>query len=238
MGLQADTRNELRKELVTKIHGQPTDQDVTMLEKELNAIAANIPSTLGRGNHGHVGIIIEAAKYLTMAGQAFVTPVNPRIYPNIAGNAAAGVKAREEAQHEELLAQFEIFNGVEQGLKDIILEAVEHDYLLEIEDETLRFLNQTPRIMIDHLKARGGSLDFADTKTVLTERDAEWDVSEVPQIYFNWVEKAMQGLTRTGINSDLNERCDMALYFLKTSGKFDASVREWYGASLGGTKTS
>jgi hypothetical protein len=62
---------------------------------------------------------------------------------------------------------------------------VEHNYLLEIEHETLGFLNQTPRMIINHLKARGGSLDFADTKTLLTERDAEWDVSEVPQIYFN-----------------------------------------------------
>jgi hypothetical protein len=26
---------------------------------------------------------------------------------------------------------------------------------------------------------------------------------------------------------DLNERCDMALYFLKASGKFNAAVREW-----------
>jgi hypothetical protein len=85
--------------LVTKIHGQPTDQDVTMLEKELIGITANIPSTLGGGNHGHAGIIVKAAKYLTMAGQAFVTLVNPGIYPNIAGNAAAGVRAREEAQH-------------------------------------------------------------------------------------------------------------------------------------------
>jgi hypothetical protein len=65
------------------------DQDVTTLDKELIATAANIPSTLGRGNHGHARIIVKAAKYLTMAGQAFITPVNPRIYPNIAGNAAA-----------------------------------------------------------------------------------------------------------------------------------------------------
>ncbi len=59
MGLQAETREELRKKLVTKIHGQPTDQDITMLEKELIAIAASIPSALGRGNHGHAGIIVE-----------------------------------------------------------------------------------------------------------------------------------------------------------------------------------
>ncbi len=61
---------------------------------------------------------------------------------------------------------------------------------------------------------------------MLAERDSEWDASEVPQIYFNRVEKAMQGLTRAGINSDLNERQDMALFYLKSSGEFDAAVRE------------
>ena len=40
MGKQAETRDELWKEIVTKIHGQPTDQDITTLEKELIAIAA------------------------------------------------------------------------------------------------------------------------------------------------------------------------------------------------------
>jgi hypothetical protein len=52
----------------------------------------------------------------------------------------------------------------------------------------LGFLNQMPKQMIDHLKIRGGALDFADTKTLIAERDMEWDVSEIPQIYFNRVE--------------------------------------------------
>ena len=228
MGKRAETRDELRKETVTKIHGQPTDQDITKLEKELIAIAASIPTGLGGGNHGHAGLIVDAAKYLTMAGHAFTAPPNPGIYPaGLAANAAAGTRARAEAEHKEDVAQYEIFKGVEQALKDIIQEAVEHDYLLEIEDDTLGFLNQTPRQMIDHLKARGGALDFADTKTLLSERDTEWDISENPQVYFNRVEKAVKALTRAGITSDMNERRDMALYYLKATGEFDAAVREW-----------
>ena len=228
MGKRAETRDELRKESITKIHGQPTDQDITTLEKELIVIAASIPTTLGGGNHGHAGLIVDATKYLTMAGVAFVIPPNPGIYPaGLAANAAAGTRARAEAEHKEEVAQYKILKGVEQALKDIILEAVENDYLMEIEDDTLGFLNQSPRQMIDHLKARGGALDFADTKTLLAERDMEWNLSENPQVYFNRVEKAVKALTRAGITSDMNERRDMALYYLEASGEFDAAVREW-----------
>jgi hypothetical protein len=91
----------------------------------------------------------------------------------------------------------------------------------------LGFLNQTPTDMLTRLWNRRGAIDFADTKTLLAERDSEWDASEVPQIYFNWVEKAIQGLTRAGITSDLNEHQDMALYYLKASGDFDIAIREW-----------
>jgi hypothetical protein len=67
--------------------------------------------------------------------------------------------------HKELIAQFEILARVKQALKDIIIKAVESNYLLEIEDETLGFFNQTPRLMLDYLHNRGGAFAFANTKT-------------------------------------------------------------------------
>ncbi len=104
---------------------------------------------------------------------------------------------------------------------------VEHDYLLKIEDNMLRFLNQSLRRMIDHLKVRGGALDFADTETLLAERDMERDISKNPQIYINRVKKAMKALTRANITSDMNQLRDMALYYLKASVEFDVAVRKW-----------
>ena len=229
MGIRADIRDELKKETVTKIHGQPTSHDLTILEKELIAILAGIPTALGGGSFGHVGVIMDETAYLTMTnGIAFENPANPGVYPaGLAANAAATVRARAEAEHKELINQFETFEGVRQGIKDLILEAVDNEYLIEIEHETLGFLNQTPRQMLDHLLTRGGALDFADTKELLAERDGEWNVSENPQLYFNRVEKAMKGLLRNGITSDPNERRDIALFYLKATGEFDAAVREW-----------
>ena len=117
MGLRADIREEVRKETATKIHGQPTNHDVTLLEKELITIAATIPTTLGGGNHGHAGLILDPTKYLTMTGRiAFTPPANPGIYPTgLALNAAVGTRARKEALHKELIARYEIHKGVEQA---------------------------------------------------------------------------------------------------------------------------
>jgi hypothetical protein len=163
------------------------DKDVTFLKKELIAIVEMIPTTLGGGGHGHAGTIIEPAKYFLMTGgTAFIAPANAGNYPaGLAANAAAGTQAREEVMHKKIVAQFEILARDKQALKDIIIEAMEGNYLLEIEDETHVFLNQTPRLMLDHLCNRGGALNFADTKTLLAKRDQEWEASEVPTLYFN-----------------------------------------------------
>ena len=123
MGIRTDIRDEICKETVTKIHGQPTSHDLTNLEREIFSILANIPTTLGGGNHGHVGVIMNPTEYNTMTeGTDFVNPVNPGIYPaNLALNAAAGARARAEAEHRELINQFETFEGVRLGTKDLIL---------------------------------------------------------------------------------------------------------------------
>ena len=81
MGVRADIREEVQKKMVTKIHG-PTDnrqikKDVTILEKEMTLILANIPTTIGGGNHGHAGIFMDPVRYQLTAGVLFINPVNP-----------------------------------------------------------------------------------------------------------------------------------------------------------------
>jgi hypothetical protein len=110
-------------------------------------------------------------------------------------NAAVRTRANAEAERKELINQYKTFKGVCLGTKDLILEAVENKYLIDIEHETLRFLNKTPRQMLKHLLDWGGALDFADTTNLLAKRDGEWNVNKSSQIYFTRVEKAMKSLT-------------------------------------------
>jgi hypothetical protein len=74
-----------------------------------------------------------------------------------------------EAEHKELVKEYKTFQGVVQATKDIILDAVDHEYVLKIEDEILGFLNQTPMEMLTHIRNQDGALDCVDTKTLLAE---------------------------------------------------------------------
>ncbi len=48
--------------------------------------------------------------------------------------AATGKRAKEEAEQKDLKQLNKIFCGVEQGMQDEILKAVDNDYLLKIEN--------------------------------------------------------------------------------------------------------
>jgi hypothetical protein len=138
---------------VTKIHDQPSSNNLTNLEKELIAILAVLSTALGGGNHGHAGMIMEAVAYTTMTGgTAFINPANPGIYPvGLAINASVGTRARAEAERKELINQYKMYERVRQGTKDLILEAVDNEYLIKIEHKTLGYLNLSAREMLNHL---------------------------------------------------------------------------------------
>ena len=103
MGVQADIRDKVQKETITKIHRQPTNQDLTILAKELIPILVNIPTALGGGNHCHAGILMDPTRYLATAGVNVVNPANPGTYPaNLPGNKASGVRVRVEAKHRNM----------------------------------------------------------------------------------------------------------------------------------------
>jgi hypothetical protein len=81
--------------MITKIHGQPTDQDVTLLKKDIIIIMAMNPTILGGGGHRHARLILKPAKHLLMMHRtAFVAPANP-------GNFPAGIATMQLPEHKQ-----------------------------------------------------------------------------------------------------------------------------------------
>ena len=223
---EQETRKSVAECTVTKIHGQPTNQDIDILDDELTAIASSFPSELGGGLHGHAGLVKNDADYEIFApGTPFVVPANPGVYP--LGNIPAAQRGQREAEHKALQTQFQTCIGASKGLKDLILQAVDEDFLLELRAEGIAYLNVTPLQMLTHLRDRWGTMDYVDITSLLAECDIPWNAAEVPTKYFNRTEKARRQLARANVQIDERAMLAKALKSFKDAGDFDASIREW-----------
>jgi hypothetical protein len=61
--LQVETREKVKKEAVTKIHGQPLHTAIMKLKEELMQIVVVIPTSLRGGELGHAGLIFKPSEY-------------------------------------------------------------------------------------------------------------------------------------------------------------------------------
>jgi hypothetical protein len=131
--IQAEIQKTVTDFTVTEVHGQTSNLDIDCLNEELIAVASPIPTVLGGGGNGHAGMLLTGMNYKALAlGTPFVVPINPGIY---SAGVTAATCSQMEAEHKELIKQFQTFVGVILGLKDLIQKAIQDDYLQELKQE-------------------------------------------------------------------------------------------------------
>ena len=101
MGIHQDIVNSFKEFEFTKIDGQPTDENLNQLVRELTEAAASIPTTNGGGAHGHIGMIIPDTEYslFSNGGAQFIEPTNPGPYPT-AVDPDAAIREGQVAEHK------------------------------------------------------------------------------------------------------------------------------------------
>lgn len=228
MGQQDTTEAKIAEKNVTKIHGQPTDRDLSLLKKELVKIVSKEATSLGGGKHGHVGLLMKEEDYIKISngGVPFVTPSHPGHHPARLSSVAA-TREMQLAKHKADVITYETCAGVINGVKELIAGAVSEEWLEEIDDETLGFQNVSILEMLEHLENRGGDIDYIDIQDMKKERDAPWNTNEHIVTYFSGVQRAVKRLTKAGVTSDEVELLANALYSIKQSGEMEYALQEW-----------
>ena len=90
--------------MLTKIHGKPTYESLQNVSTELKANASSVPSTLGGGGNGHLGLLLSNARYFTVAQAVlWTTPGNPGPFVPPAGTGPQIEAAKDvwRAEHRE-----------------------------------------------------------------------------------------------------------------------------------------
>jgi hypothetical protein len=228
MGIKQDTEDSLKDFEFTKIDGQPTDEDLNQLTKECTNAASSISTTNGGGQHGHAGMVIPEADYITFSYNAerFVAPTNPGPYPQIV-DADAVIRERQIAEHKAEIAEYETYCGVQNFLRKAIIRSVDAEWIAELESETMGFNHRTPFEILEHLRANGGDLDHLDVTELIQQLQKDWDHVEAPATLFARGDKIERQLVKAGQAANPALRLAFVLATFEASGEFDPSIREW-----------
>jgi hypothetical protein len=135
-----------------KVTGEPTLEDIKVIQRLLNTNAMSISSYVGGGRHGHLGIIMTNEEYFAIAADVFPVPDNPGASPEVVVGMKA-VVAELTRIHRKSTQVYRTYHNVDQAIKKLILEAFDDAYLNALSKEVVGYANCTSLDLLAHLLA-------------------------------------------------------------------------------------
>ena len=228
MGIVQDTREMVAKGRVTVIDGQITQEDFTKLVQELCQIGSSIPTSIGGGTLGHVGLILNQDDYVlrSAGGVPFVMPTNPGPCPETLSDDPM-TREREMAQHKYAVKEYEQCIGMQMGLRDLIVQAVPKEHLTGITDKLLGLSQLSIQEILNHLVVEGADLEDFDVEDLMGKMMESWNINESPAVYFDRQDEYEVQLTKAGINRNPILRLRLIKAAIKATGEYDIELAEW-----------
>ena len=160
---------------ITKITDKPNYEGLKNLKDQLKANAASIPTTLGDGTHGYLGLILSPAAYATIAATQFIEPVYPGQHPNVPDGTSAANTSTIVWRHTEDLRQWREFKNVNTAQKNQLLSTLDDIYIRALKDRHVGYMNQSIRAILQHLFDNYGNITPLELEDNDTKMRATWD---------------------------------------------------------------
>ena len=135
---------------------QPSPQDIRLLTKQVYACARSVPTALGGGANGHLGMVMSVANYAVLVpGNAFNMPAPPA-QPTYAGDAAQVATTKQA--FETQVAEYNNAHSLENQIKNMLQAAVPNIYLASLKDELHGLAMVSTREILAHLYTNYGTI--------------------------------------------------------------------------------
>jgi hypothetical protein len=176
-------------DLLTPLDPQckPTPAEIRQLRKELYDNAQAIATSLGGGQHGHLGLLMPTTDYATMAGAAPCAIPAPPITPDYTGaSTTVECKAMKDA-HTAAKTTYTEACAFHNFIKAQIIKAVPELYIgIILADDTLGYATVTPHALLAHLVNEYGKITPKEIRANLARISAPWDpATPIEHIFIN-----------------------------------------------------
>ena len=206
--------------------GLPDYHIVNEAHTKGKANSASIPSELGGGGHGLLGLTLSPTTYFQLTGNHFVKPANPGTIPlNVIGTAAA--MAEIVRQHKEDLRVYRLVENTELALKSQLIDTFDETYFRGLRNRHTGFFGITYLDMIAHLYHSYGLITALDIIENEKRMDKPYDPSEAIETYFDQIEDAVE-FAEAG-NSPFSDTQIVTKAFIQmfSTGLYKDECRAW-----------
>jgi hypothetical protein len=170
---------------INKIHGLPTFETLSKMKKELQLNAALVPSALGGGAHGYLGILLSDAAYCAKSGndattglpKLFIKPIFPGDQPNIVGTTKEDRDVELQVFNYQTYAWC-IYDNMHQALRTIMLKAIEDTYLSPLKSQVTGYCNVSVAMILTHLFKEYGDIGLNKMHENHQRFNKAWDGAE------------------------------------------------------------
>jgi hypothetical protein len=213
---------------MTKIHGLPTYESLTTLSTELKANASSVPSTLGGGLYGHLGLILSPARYATLAGSVpWVAPGNPGPFAPPAGATGPQIEAAKEVWRN-LQTSFEIYQATEKALIAQVVDALDPIYLRALLNRATGQYSTSIRLMLKHLFDTHGKITPQQVTTKqLNIYNMVFTIALPVDVVFNAVDDLVDLAEHAGSALTAQQMIDLAYQVLSKEPLLRDDLRLW-----------
>ena len=175
---------------VTRIRGKPRFETLYTLHTEIKANAASVPSALGGGQHGHLGLVLEPRAYQRISLTAFLLPADPGALPPIDPSMTWNQVQATRLLHNDQRAAFDKVQTVQSALKQQISEAIEHEYLRDMEHPVSKTIEAPLYVIFASLFEKYGKITKRDLLEKFNElTQYNYDPTRLPDSVFNKIDE-------------------------------------------------
>ena len=214
---------------IPEIHGEPTYDSITSIKTEIYANAAVIPNALGGGQHGHIGLIMEAPLYATLSNIPFIVPQDPGPLPVFNPNLRYTTAERETVirEHKETRRLYDTITNVELALRNQVINAVDEVYLSEKRNRYTGYHRVSTRELLDHLMQRYGKITPLACKQNKTCFEEQLDTSQPIDVYFRRIDDCLQFAVDASLPFSLEQTLETVYYAISASGLYVDGCKAW-----------
>jgi hypothetical protein len=212
---------------LTPISGYPGYSDIQQLQREVSANLHSVPSTLGGGSHGHMGLGLATTPYLRGCDTPFHRPGPPGPYlpPD---DPDALVQQRAEREHKEALEVFQMVNHLERTCLNMIKSALAPSILLPKTDRFTGAIKGTIPEIIQYLFDSYGNLTAF---SVESKRQAllaiSYNHAEPLDFVFNAVSDYADMAEAYGTSISDDQLMSLALIIIMKANIFADGIETW-----------